>query len=140
MVGATKVCYLYATKNTQLNNLCVYKEPERLEAGTFSHCNGTICLDSFVFSMNELRMGFAQIKSMASFEARRTDNIEGEYFVDDTCISCAACWKAAPEIFSSHVLDTYAYVAKQPDSESTLSLCEYVLKLCPVGAIGRQST
>jgi ferredoxin len=59
----------------------------------------------------------------------------GPLFVDDTCISCEACWKAAPQIFKSDALETFAYVFKQPDSSEEKQLCESLIKLCPVGAI-----
>lgn len=70
---------------------------------------------------------------------RRPENVAGPFFVDDTCISCAACWKAAPDIFFSHAKETYAYVGKQPESLIETELAVFAQKLCPVGAI-RQNT
>lgn len=77
--------------------------------------------------------------SMANLESRRRENTEGEFFVDNTCISCAACWKEAPENFASHSIETYAYVAEQPRTPREREACFRALKICPVGAIGQQA-
>lgn len=76
---------------------------------------------------------------MAISAARQKENVCGEFYVDDTCISCAACWKEAPRNFVSHPVHTYAYVGKQPETTLERKLCEQALKKCPVGAIGRES-
>ncbi|MGE0761743.1 MAG: ferredoxin [Bdellovibrionales bacterium] len=60
----------------------------------------------------------------------------GEYFIDDSCISCAACWKEAPKNVSSHPVHTYAYICKQPENNSERDVCDRALKVCPVNAIG----
>lgn len=66
---------------------------------------------------------------------RRADNAPGPLYVDDTCLSCEACWKTAPGIFKSHRVETFAYVDKQPENSAEINLCREVIKLCPVGAI-----
>jgi len=76
---------------------------------------------------------------MANLESRRRENSIGEFFVDDTCISCAACWKEAPENFVSHPVETYSYVTKQPRTTAEYEACARALRICPVGAIGKQS-
>lgn len=75
---------------------------------------------------------------MANLETRRQENSDGEFFVDDTCISCAACWKEAPKNFISHPVHTYSYVIKQPRTSAEYDACIRVLRICPVGAIGKQ--
>ena len=74
---------------------------------------------------------------MADPKLKRSENVPGAYYVDDTCISCAACWTEAPEHFLSHALHTYAYVVRQPSTKSEAKRCATAMKLCPVGAIGQ---
>ena len=60
------------------------------------------------------------------------------YFVEPSCICCAACWRAVPEHFASHDLDAFAIVTKQPETERELARCEEARLLCPVQAIRRE--
>ncbi|MEO1181696.1 MAG: ferredoxin, partial [Cyanobacteria bacterium J06636_28] len=36
---------------------------------------------------------------MAQLKARRTENVEGDIFVDTSCIDCDTCRWMAPEVF-----------------------------------------
>ena len=74
---------------------------------------------------------------MANPDLRQTENVAGTFFVDATCISCEACWKAAPGHFASHPVHTYAYVRRQPTGDSETQDCLRAMKLCPAGAIGK---
>ena len=69
-------------------------------------------------------------------QVARAENAIGEYWVADICISCAACWKEAPQNFTSHPIHTYSYVFQQPRNDSEAEACLRALKLCPVSAIG----
>ena len=39
---------------------------------------------------------------MAQPEHRLPQNVDGDFFVDDTCIDCDACRQIAPETFRDH--------------------------------------
>ena len=73
--------------------------------------------------------------TMDSEHFRRTENVPGPFFVDEKCISCAACWNLAPVIFKSHPIETFAFVFHQPANLSETELCLAAQKLCPVAAI-----
>jgi len=73
---------------------------------------------------------------MADFRSKRPDNVPGKFFIDDTCISCAACWQAAPQNIDTHPIETYAFITKQPETREEHEHCLTAKKLCPVGAIG----
>ncbi len=71
---------------------------------------------------------------MADLESRVEGNVEGEFYVDDSCIACGVCVGEAPENFEMG--DEYAYVVKQPEDDSEREACENALEACPVDAIG----
>jgi ferredoxin len=69
---------------------------------------------------------------------RRPENAPGPYFVDDSCISCGACWRHAPELLVSHPVHTFAYFERQPENSAEEASAASALALCPVGAIKRE--
>lgn len=77
---------------------------------------------------------------MAKVSMKSQENIPGPFFVDQQCISCGACWRAQPDFFKSHEVHTYAYLHRQPSTKSEFEACDEVLKICPVEAIGIDST
>jgi ferredoxin len=72
---------------------------------------------------------------MAAHSQRRPDNAPGSFYVNGQCISCAACWKLAPRHLTSHPVQTYAYVGRQPVTEAEQRLCREAIATCPVEAI-----
>jgi ferredoxin len=73
---------------------------------------------------------------MADRNDKVSENIEGRYYVDSSCIDCGVCYDAARENFSSSEQGGYAYVSKQPRNEEEEGRCREALESCPVGAIG----
>ena len=71
---------------------------------------------------------------MADKSAKLDENVPGSYYVDDQCIACDACVIEAPNFFKMN--DDYAFVYKQPESDSEKAECEAALEACPVEAIG----
>ncbi len=71
---------------------------------------------------------------MADLSNRLSENVEGEYYVDEQCIACGVCVGEAPENFEMG--SEYAYVVKQPENEEEREACENALEVCPVDAIG----
>ncbi|CCU78576.1 Ferredoxin [Halanaerobium saccharolyticum subsp. saccharolyticum DSM 6643] len=71
---------------------------------------------------------------MADVENRVSENVAGDYYVDDQCIACGICVGEAPDNFEMGA--DYAYVYKQPENEAEKTACESALEACPVDAIG----
>lgn len=75
---------------------------------------------------------------MADPAKSREENIPGDFYVDDTCISCGACWRLDPAHFASHEIHTFAFVCLQPVTDDERKAAEAALEICPVNAIGRR--
>ena len=73
---------------------------------------------------------------MADKENKFSQNIEGKFYVDDTCIACDACVMEAPDFFEMNDDEGHAFVKKQPKNEDELKECMNALDTCPVEAIG----
>lgn len=71
---------------------------------------------------------------MADLDKRVEENVEGAYYVDESCIACGVCVGEAPENFEMGT--DYAYVYKQPENDAEKQACENALGACPVEAIG----
>jgi glyoxylase-like metal-dependent hydrolase (beta-lactamase superfamily II)/ferredoxin len=71
---------------------------------------------------------------MADLRKKLDDNVEGLFFVDDTCIDCDTCRQLAPENFSD--VGDYSVVYKQPLSSSDIRKSAQALLACPTGSIG----
>jgi len=71
---------------------------------------------------------------MANPERRHPKNVEGPWFVDDSCIDCDASRQCAPWMFGA--ADGQAIVVRQPSSEAELADAVRALLACPTGSIG----
>ena len=74
---------------------------------------------------------------MANPARSYSDNVPGEFFVDDTCIDCDLCRQIAPSVFRD--AGDYSVVYRQPDSAELLKRAGMALVACPTGSIGTQS-
>jgi glyoxylase-like metal-dependent hydrolase (beta-lactamase superfamily II)/ferredoxin len=72
---------------------------------------------------------------MANINKWLKNNVEGDFFVDSTCINSSACRNIAPEIFAEHA--GRSYVKRQPDSEKGLARGLMAISACPSRSIGR---
>lgn len=72
---------------------------------------------------------------MADKENKYSENIEGQFYVDDQCIDCDLCRETAPANFKRSP-EGYSYVFKQPENAQEFAFCEEALEGCPVEAIG----
>jgi glyoxylase-like metal-dependent hydrolase (beta-lactamase superfamily II)/ferredoxin len=71
---------------------------------------------------------------MAHFTARRPQNVDGDIYVDSSCIDCDTCRWMAPDIFSRD--DEQSAVFHQPETaEERLAALQAVLA-CPTASIG----
>ena len=71
---------------------------------------------------------------MANINKRVSDNVEGLYYVDSTCINCGVSRHYAPTVFGDN--GNCAYVLKQPQNPAETLATQQALLACPVAAIG----
>ncbi len=73
---------------------------------------------------------------MANRKDRLPGNVEGEYYVDSSCIGCELCRDTAPGHFRMNESGDTALVFRQPASQDERQVCENAKEACPVEAIG----
>lgn len=71
---------------------------------------------------------------MATPALRYESNVEGEFYVDSTCIDCDACRIFAPQVFRDS--GGHSSVFHQPENEAELLAAEKALISCPTASIG----
>lgn len=71
---------------------------------------------------------------MASKARRLRENVEGNFYVDSTCINCGVSRHYAPTVFGDS--GTHAFVKKQPQTSDEVLASKQALLACPVGSIG----
>ena len=71
---------------------------------------------------------------MAVLARRLAANVDGEFFVDSSCIDCDACRQIAPAIFEAR--DGYSAVVRQPQTDEDVLAAQKALVSCPTGSIG----
>ncbi|MBX9667902.1 MAG: MBL fold metallo-hydrolase [Candidatus Obscuribacterales bacterium] len=62
------------------------------------------------------------------------ENVDGDFFVDTSCIDCDTCRQLAPESFKD--AGEYSYVFQQPRDEEQRRVATQALLACPTGSIG----
>lgn len=71
---------------------------------------------------------------MADPKKRLKTNVDGDFFVDSTCINCDTCRQLAPTVFSEAA--GYSTVSKQPRGIDEERAATRALICCPTGSIG----
>jgi ferredoxin len=74
---------------------------------------------------------------MADTTRKMVENVEGQFYVDATCIDCDLCRETAPLNFKRNDQGRYSYVFHQPGDAGQEAACNAALNDCPVEAIGR---
>lgn len=74
---------------------------------------------------------------MARIERRLPQNVEGDFFVDDSCIDCDACRQIAPDTFRDH--GDQSSVGLQPSTPEGVHRALLALVACPTASIGTTS-
>jgi glyoxylase-like metal-dependent hydrolase (beta-lactamase superfamily II)/ferredoxin len=77
------------------------------------------------------------VEVMAQVSRRLPQNVEGDFFVDDTCIDCDACRQIAPEVFRDH--GDQSSVGRQPATAEETERALMALVACPTASIGTRS-
>ncbi|GKS56500.1 MBL fold metallo-hydrolase [Nitrospira sp.] len=73
---------------------------------------------------------------MADRKKRLDSNVEGNFYVDSTCIDCDTCRQLAPASFEE--AGDYSAVTRQPRNELETLQAYQALLACPVGSIGTE--
>ena len=71
---------------------------------------------------------------MATLKHKRPENIEGNFYVDSTCIDCDTCRWIAPETFKR--VGSQSAVYHQPDRDAEKLVATEALLACPTASIG----
>ncbi|MGD2181665.1 MBL fold metallo-hydrolase [Lusitaniella coriacea] len=71
---------------------------------------------------------------MAHLTQRRTQNVSGDLYVDETCIDCDTCRWMAPEVFGR--AEGQSAVYHQPKDEAERARSLQALLACPTSSIG----
>lgn len=71
---------------------------------------------------------------MAHLHQRRSENVNGDFYVDRTCIDCDTCRWMAPEVF--HQAGEQSAVYHQPANRSERVKAMQALLSCPTASIG----
>ena len=74
---------------------------------------------------------------MADFAKRLGQNVDGEFFVDDSCIYCDTCRQIAPATFRDHGAQSSVY--QQPRTADQWQRAAMALVSCPTASIGTRS-
>ena len=73
---------------------------------------------------------------MAHLKDRRPQNVEGNFYVDSTCIDCDTCRWLSPKIYSRE--DGQSIVHHQPTNDIERVAALEALLACPTGSIGTE--
>ena len=71
---------------------------------------------------------------MAHLNQRRSQNVNGDFYVDTTCIDCDTCRWMTPEVFSR--VDEQSVVYHQPTNDAERLAALEALLACPTSSIG----
>lgn len=71
---------------------------------------------------------------MANLNLRRPENVNGDFYVDTSCIDCDTCRWMTPEVFSRE--DGLSAVHHQPANETERLAALQALLACPTSSIG----
>ncbi|MBW4524963.1 MAG: MBL fold metallo-hydrolase [Phormidium tanganyikae FI6-MK23] len=71
---------------------------------------------------------------MAHLSDRRSQNIEGDFYVDRSCIDCDTCRWMTPEVFTRE--GSQSIVFHQPETETERLRAMQALLACPTASIG----
>ena len=73
---------------------------------------------------------------MADARKRLSTNVEGNFYVDATCINCDTCRQLAPDSFEE--VGDLSSVVRQPEEAVPEYQAYQALLACPTGSIGTE--
>lgn len=90
-------------------------------------------VESFRMSSKSLIRSRSITMKVAPFKESNSQNVEGNLFVDKSCIDCDVCRWVCPTVFSRRGLQSV--VSHQPESEDEKLKAYSAMIACPVGSI-----
>src|SRR5436309_11766623 len=79
-------------------------------------------------------LNFPYNGNMANPKRAYSENVPGDFFVDDTCIDCDLCRQIAPAVFRED--GDHSIVYRQPEMATESLRAAMALVACPTGSIG----
>jgi glyoxylase-like metal-dependent hydrolase (beta-lactamase superfamily II)/ferredoxin len=76
---------------------------------------------------------------MARASDRIAENVDGDFFVDSSCIDCDLCRQLAPATFARTERRAQSFVAHQPAGDTEQHRALMALVTCPTSSIGTQT-
>src|SRR6267142_1942659 len=73
---------------------------------------------------------------MADKANKLPENVEGAWYVDNTCTPCRVCLDEAPNLLKYNDDETYVYFYKQPENDDETAAAQRAMDVCPTLAIG----
>ena len=75
---------------------------------------------------------------MANIANKFSENVPGQFYVDNQCIDCDLCRQCAPTIFKRQFAGGmgHSYVHRQPLTPREKAVALDTMRACPVEAIG----
>jgi ferredoxin len=73
---------------------------------------------------------------MADNTMKEPENVDGPYYVDQTCNLCRNCMEEAPNLLKYNDDETYVYFFKQPETPEEQAAAQRALEVCPTLSIG----
>jgi ferredoxin len=73
---------------------------------------------------------------MAELKQTLTQNVEGAFYVDSSCVDCDMCRTTAPNFFKRDEEIGSSIVYRQPKSAEEVALAELAIEECPTQSIG----
>jgi glyoxylase-like metal-dependent hydrolase (beta-lactamase superfamily II)/ferredoxin len=73
---------------------------------------------------------------MARIAERLSQNVTGEFYVDDSCIDCDICRQIAPAVFDRSRAVEKSFVHRQPETKVEEQRALQALVACPTASIG----
>lgn len=78
------------------------------------------------------------MRRMSDPRRKTRGNVDGEFFVDQTCIDCDTCRQLAPDVFEDN--GDQSFVKSQPSDAGHVRSALRALLACPTGSIGTAGT
>src|SRR2546423_15330977 len=73
---------------------------------------------------------------MADKANKLRENVEGAWYVDNTCTPCRVCLDEAPNLLKYNDDETYAYFYKQPENDEETAAAQRAMDVCPTPPMG----
>lgn len=73
---------------------------------------------------------------MAQLSKRLAENVDGNFYVDSTCIDCDLCRQMAPRVYARSDEEEQSYVRRQPANRVDAHRAMMALVACPTASIG----